>query len=188
MKNLKYILFTIGGILIYSSLKASKIMTNRFTKFTNLESIKLLMLQKALIKAGLKDPVLKFALAQLLFETGRFTAKSKVASENNNYSGIKYLNRTYQKATRGSLAPPNERVSDINSPLNYYAKFASVDDWAKDFVRIISLQRSGNLAGKPVDSISLKTYIDRLALNKYFGSDRNLYLAGTKKYFDMFEY
>lgn len=163
-------------------------MANRFIKFTKPESVKLSILESALIKAGLKDPVLKFALAQLLFETGRFTAKSKIASENNNYSGIKFLNKSYQKASKGSLAPPNERVSDINSPLNYYAKFASVDDWAKDFVRIISLQRSGNLAGKPVDAISLKTYIDRLALNKYFGSDRNLYLAGTKKYFDMFEY
>lgn len=163
-------------------------MGNRFLKFTKNESVKLSILQEALLKAGLKDPVLKFALAQLLFETGRFTSKSKVASENNNYSGIKFLNKSYQKATRGSLAPPNERVSDINSPQNYYAKFASVDDWAKDFVRIISLQRSGNLAGKPVNAISLSTYIDRLALNKYFGSDRKLYLAGTKKYFDMFEY
>jgi hypothetical protein len=189
MKNLKYILFTLGGILIYSITKASKKMANRFINFTNPEIIKLTRLQEALIKAGLKEPVLKFALSQLLFETGRFTKKSKVAIENNNYTGIKWLNKSYQKAYRGTLAPPNERVSDINSPINYYAKFDSVDDWAKDFVRIISLQRAANLSGKPIAASTLTAYVDRLALNNYFDGNtpdkRATYFKGCKKFFDM---
>lgn len=165
-------------------------MASRFTNFKNPEIIKLTQLQDSLIKAGLKDPQLKYALAQILFETGRFTAKSKVAAENNNFSGIKWLNKKYQKATRGTLAPPSERVADINSPVNYYAKFDNIDDYAKDFVRIISLQRAANLSGKPITAPSLTAYVDRLALNGYFDGNtaakRLNYYKGTKKYFDMF--
>lgn len=189
-KNLKYILLTLGGVLIYSVVKASKTMSSRFKNFTNTEIIKLSQLQDSLIKSGLKEPVLKFALAQILFETGRFTSNSKVSALNTNYSGIKWLNKAYQKASRGSLAPPSERVSNINSPVNYYAKFDSIDDYAKDFVRIISLQRAANLSGKPVTASTLNAYVDRLALNNYFDGStpakRLTYFKGCKKYFDMF--
>lgn len=165
-------------------------MANRFINFTNPEKIKLYQLEDSLIKAGLKEPQLKFALAQLLFETGRFTAKSKVATENNNYSGIKWLNKKYQKASKGTLAPQSERVSDINSPVNYYAKFDNIDDYAKDLVRILSLKRSANLSGSPATASTLTAFVDRLALNNYFDGStaqkRINYYKGTKKYFDMF--
>lgn len=167
-------------------------MASRFTNFKNPEIIKLTVLQDSLIRAGLKEPQLKYALAQLLFETGRFTAKSKVATENNNFSGIKWLNKKYQKATRGTLAPPSERVADINSPINYYAKFETIDDYAKDFVRILSLQRAANLSGKPITATTLTAYSDRLALNGYFDGNtaqkRLNYYKGLKKYFDMFTF
>lgn len=167
-------------------------MASRFTNFKNSEIIKLIQLQDSLIKAGLKEPQLKYALAQLLFETGRFTTKSKVATENNNYSGIKWLNKKYQKATRGTLAPASERVADINSPINYYAKFETIDDYAKDFVRILSLQRAANLSGKPITATTLTAFADRLALNGYFDGNtaqkRLNYYKGLKKYFDMFTF
>lgn len=185
-KYYKYIFLTVGGLLIYNILKAGS-MANKFVRFTNLEALKLLSLQSSLIKAGLKDPQLNFALAQLLFETGKFSKKSQVAANNNNYSGIKWINASRQHATKGTLVPEGERVKDPKSPLNYYAHFEDMNDWAKDFVRILSLQRSVNNIGKPIEATTLDQYVKRLKLNQYFGDTESVYLNGLKKYLAMFK-
>ena len=185
VKYWKYILLTVSGIVLYNILKAGS-MSNKFVRFTNMEALKLLALQSSLTKVGFKLPQLNFALAQLLFETGKFTRQSQVAANNNNYSGIKWINSSRQNATKGTLVPLGERVSDPNSPLNYYAHFNNMDDWATDFKRIISLQRSANNIGKPIDANTLDQYIHRLKLNQYFGDSENVYYNGAKKYLDMF--
>mgnify|MGYP000855866079 CR=1 FL=1 len=53
----------------------------------------------------------------------------------------KFINKPYQIATRGSNVPPSERITPANSPINFYAKFADVADWAKDYVRILNLRK-----------------------------------------------
>lgn len=183
-KAYKYILLTIAGLLLYRFTKAGTM--TKFSKFTNSEALKLLALQNSMMIAGIKNPQLDFALAQLLFETGKFTNKSTVAAENNNYSGIKWLNKPYQKATRGSLAPASERLP-YESPLNYYAKYANINDWAIDFKRLLSLKRTANNLGAPIKATTPEEFVKRLKLNSYFGGSESVYLRGIKNFLAKFQ-
>lgn len=58
-------------------------------------------------------------------ETANFT--SKLYRNDNNASGIKYINKPFQKATPGA-----------KSKSGVYAKYATLDDWANDLFRILS--------------------------------------------------
>jgi hypothetical protein len=181
----KAILLTFLGLIIFYITKAGKKMTSvKFSKFKPNEALKLAMLESALINAGLTGNVLNYALSQLLFETGRFTSRSQVAVLNNNYSGIKFINKPYQKAERGSPVPVGERYNNSNNPLNFYAKFKDADAWAKDFVRILSF------GAKPVNATSITDYAQRLANNNYYDTKKTNavknYTNGLKSYFDMF--
>ena len=154
------------GLFLLLNKKAKAMAANKFSlsKFTGNTKIKLLQIQDALINAGIETPLqLQLALAQILLETGQFTSKSRVAALNNNYSGIKWLNKSYQKASKGSPVPGSERSSNPDWPMNYYAKFASDTDWAKDFIRILSLGRN-----KPINATTVEEYVSRLAKNRYF--------------------
>lgn len=185
----KALLLTAGAVLLYFLAKASpkKSVMNlkkRYIKFKPEEIDKLVMLEQAMINAGFTEPQLTFAIAQLLYETGRFSSKSNVAKVNNNYSGIKWLNKSYQKASKGSPVPVNERSkTNPNWPLNWYAYFNTVDDWAIDFKRIVSLKKTS--LGRPIEATDLKSYVQRLKANGYFGGNEASYLKGTKMYFDM---
>lgn len=180
-QNKKIIFLTVIGLILYKLVKA-KSMSAKFIKFKADEQAKLMMLENSLIKAGLKLPVLNFALAQLLLETGRFTRKSAVATLNNNYTGIKYLNKPYQIAEKGSEAPASETKGlPVNSPLRYYAKFKDADGWAKDFVRIISF------GAKPINATTIEDYNKRLKQNNYYGSSPETYGKLLKNFLDMFE-
>jgi len=182
----KYILLTIGGVVIYQFLKAGS-MSNKFSKFSEPVALKLLALQNALMRLGVKQPQLDFVLSQILHETGVFTSRSKVARENNNYTGIKWLNKSYQLATKGTRVPDSEfDFRNPERPTNFYAKFDSIDGWAKDFLRIVSLKRSGNNLGRPIEAITLPDYVSRLKANGFFGGEERVYQRATKKFFDMF--
>ena len=181
----KYFFITLGALLLTSLVKAGKKMSSiKFTKFKPNEASKLLMLDEALTNAGFTGDSLNFALAQLLFESGRFTARSQVSVLNNNYSGIKFLNKPYQKAERGSAVPSAEKYSNPNNPLNFYAKFSNIDDWAKDFKRILSF------GAKPIQATNINDYAQRLANNHYYDTKKTNavknYTNGLKSYFDMF--
>jgi len=193
----KIILLTGIGLLISFLVKASKktksipksipkpkikMSSNKFINFKPAEILKLTAIEQNLINAGFSGDLLNFALAQLLFETGKFTTTSKVYLANNNYTGIKWLNAKRQVATRGTLVPPNERLKDPNNPLNYYAKFADVDAWAKDYKRILSF------GAKPILATDLKDFVMRLKRNSYFGGKAGSeipYYNGSKMYYDM---
>jgi len=166
MKNSK-ILFLLALFLILPKLIKSGMKIFTFSKFKQSSRDKLLMLQTALINQGLNEKQLKFALAQLLLETGDFSSKSSVSKLNNNYSGIKYICKSYQDAEKGSPVPANERAATEKCS-NYYAKFRDADAWAKDFIRILSLQRAANQIGKPINADTLNEYNDRLYANGYY--------------------
>lgn len=178
----KKILYIVSGIaiLMFLSKKASA-MTNKFSfdKFKDTSKQKLLKLQDSLISTGLGGTSLKLALAQLLVETGNFTSKSQVATLNNNYSGIKYINKPYQVASKGSPVPAAERVQPETSPYNYYAKFDSPEAWAKDFKRILSLGTK-----KPILALDTTEYVKRLKNNHYFGGNETTYLKNINYYFE----
>jgi hypothetical protein len=177
----KILILSAIGLLLYKLVKG-KTMSAKFVNFKAQEAAKLQMLEAALINAGLKVPVLNFALAQLLLETGRFTRKSAVATLNNNYTGIKFLNKPYQIAERGSSVPSAEQnKANPNAPLNFYAKFKDADGWAKDYVRILSF------GAKPINATTIEDFNTRLQKNKYYGSSPVVYGKILKQYLAMFK-
>ena len=177
-QSTKAILLTGGLLLIYA---ASKATANKYLNFAPGVALKLGVAANALQNAGIDATRLKFALSQLLLETGQFTKASNVSTLNNNFSGIRYINKPYQKATQGSPVPPSERIAPANNPLNYYAKFASVQDWANDYKRILSLK------SQPIKAETLTDFNARLALNGYYDTRRpnaaNNYYNLLKFYF-----
>jgi hypothetical protein len=101
----------------------------------NIENAK--KVTQALAAAGAPVTILPFLLAQVAHETGNFD--SRVFRDNNNASGIMFINNpTRQKnATRGRLFPANEQPRDAAKPRLHYANFATLKDWAVDYLRII---------------------------------------------------
>jgi hypothetical protein len=125
--------------------------------------LKLIVIIEALQNLGLNSEQVKFALSQILLETGQFGKSSNVVKLNNNYSGIKFINKPYQVAVKGSPVPPGERVTPESSPINFYAKFSDVGAWAKDYVRILNLKKN-----KPLQAVSIDDFHKRLTANKYY--------------------
>jgi hypothetical protein len=119
----------------------------------------------SLIRAGAPISKLPFFMAQLAFETGHFG--SVVSLADNNLSGIKFYGQRY--GTRGIKAPANEG--------DYYAHYTNFDEWAKDYIRILSF------GSKPINATDSTDFVSRLAKNKYFDLANNgeqKYLNGIK--------
>ncbi len=114
---------------------------------------------RLLRNAGVPERVAPWAAAQVVFETNGF--KSRVSKQDFNLSGIKWINKPYQKATRGLKSTEG----------NYYAHFSSYNAWASDMKRILSI--GGPNA--PVNASDLKQYVDRLKANGYFTSNPDIY-------------
>lgn len=124
----------------------------------------------ALYNNGLNDPALHFGMSQLGFESTGFT--SHVFTAVNNAGGEEYVGQstaydsTIKKGDGGTFAGYN-----------------SLNDFAADFIRIISLQRSGNTIGAPINATDLNDYVDRLQANGYFGEgSRDAYYNGLLNY------
>lgn len=104
-------------------------------------------------RAGIPSTAMYYALAQIMLESE--LGRSNISKTLNNYSGIKYINKPYQKATRGTKSPEGD----------YYAKYATPDDWAADYRRILSIN---NGKGAPITSLKIDDFLDRLKANKYY--------------------
>lgn len=106
----------------------------------------------ALSNAGLSGNSLVLALAQVAHETGGFN-NAKITTHNN-ASGITFINNSKKQpnATRGNPLP--------EAPKYNYAKFATLNDWANDYLRLV-----GNNLKKSADTAQ---YALRLAKQKYY--------------------
>lgn len=84
---------------------------------------------QALINAGAKPDVIPFLMSQVAHETGDFD--SPVFNKDNNASGIIYIGKPTKQlnATKGTKRKASEGGN--------YAKFNTLTDWAKDYLRII---------------------------------------------------
>lgn len=123
----------------------------------------LMYITRDLRAGGIPEPVLTYVLAQIMYESDWMT--SKVANWDNNYSGIKWLNKPFQlNATKGLPAGDG----------SFYAHFASWKDWIQDYKRILSLNSGGT--GRPIDATTAKQFVDRLRANKYF-QDANYHVG-----------
>lgn len=119
------------------------------------------------IAEGFTPTAAKFVVAQARFESADYT--SRVFRENLNTSGMKYVGQPL--ATKGSLSPEG----------NYYAKFRSVEDSAKD-----KISRNYNITMKGVTPEQLKTaqtpeqFASLLKKRGYYGAPESEYAAGLK--------
>jgi len=111
--------------------------------------------------------VIPYLVAQVAYETGDF--KSKLLKDHNNASGIVYTGRASQKnAVKGRPLPEDGRY--------FYAKFTTLNDWAKDYLRVL------NLKDKPIQATSPDDFVSRLKSNGYFTAPVELYKKGFDKY------
>jgi hypothetical protein len=94
---------------------------------------------------GFNDTTSKLIVAQARFESSDYG--SNVFRNNMNTSGMKFIGQPL--ATRGTLAPYNERSSQCQQGgtcknNDYYAKFKSVEDSARDKIeRLFAITRNG---------------------------------------------
>jgi hypothetical protein len=109
---------------------------------------------KALLQgAGVPNNSINYAIAQVMLESN--LGRSNISTTLNNYSGIKYINKPYQKATKGSKSPEGD----------FYAKYTTPNEWANDYRRILALDGP---QGPPLAATSVDQYLNRLQANKYF--------------------
>jgi len=123
---------------------------------------------QALVAAGCPAAFLPLALAQAAVETAGFN--SNVSATDNNLSGIMYIGKpsVQKNAVQGSAFPPNE------SKTAHYARFASVQDWAVDYLRILSIDKG---AGRPIDSTNTADLAATLKANGYYTATQSSYAA-----------
>ena len=134
--------------------------------------------KQLLINAGFPANSLMFSLAQACFESGGLNFDSVVNTTDNNLTGIQWANASWQHNASKGLSMP---VAD--NPNGFYARFATLQDWANDFHRIVHAQfPEWNTEGRPIDATDIETYVHRLKLNHYFQSPESEYLGGMKRY------
>ena len=178
-----FVFFGVAVILLLWSnkSKAANLYPNMVSKINSLVSsygvdrVNMLSTAYAAIQsAGFPADKVLFALSQTMFETKMFSSSSGVASQNNNFSGIMFINNPAKQlnATRGLPYPSNEG--------NYnYANFDTPRDWAIDFLRI--LKKS---PGFPIQQTSIDTWAAALKVNGYYTSSEANYAAGMQRYYD----
>ena len=120
-----------------------------------------LAIYNALAKAGLPLQTIKFCISQIMLETANLNPKiSQVSLKNTNYSGITWSGSDAQRATGATKGSPRPKDEGYN-----YAKYANVDQWAKDYIRIL------NRKTKPISATNLPEFASRLAANGYYDTD-----------------
>jgi hypothetical protein len=121
---------------------------------------------------GVSPAAANYAAAAVMHETADLT--SRVSISDKNYSGIKWINKPYQKATKGTPAPKNEGGG-------FYAKYPTTVEWAKDYARILKLK-----PGEPYKATSIQDFATRLKANKYFTDNPANYAAGVQRYYNKY--
>ena len=152
--------YYIGDTSIDSVDRTNTYLVNTYNQIVNL-----------LVAAGLSLDTAKIAAAATAHETDGY--KSNVLKANNNASGIIWINKPYQNATQGTPFPSKEGKA-------YYAKYANFSDWAKDYVRILSLKN------RPIDATTPEDFVHQLKANAYFTGNENNYLQGVNRYLAIF--
>jgi hypothetical protein len=113
--------------------------------------------------------VLPYIVAMVAHETGDF--KSKLLYDHNNATGITFANKPalQKNATKGRPLP--------EAPAYNYAKFATLKDWAVDYIRLLNKGKN-----KPLAATTVEDFINRLKANSYFSATVESYLTGVKKF------
>jgi len=108
-----------------------------------------------LLNQGFPRKLIPIIIAQIQLESGNFKGSFTTF---NNYSGI-----------RPSKNSPYQSGIYVTKGNGQFAKYASKEQWAKDFKRVISLNLGKK--GRPIDAADNLDYMNRLKANNYFGSE-----------------
>lgn len=129
------------------------------------------------ISQGFTPTAAKFVVAQARFESSDYS--SKVFLANNNTSGMKYIGQPL--ATRGTPAPSNEQKCGGGCNSDYYAKFKSVEDSAKDkIVRLYNITMRGVTPDQLKNAKSPEEFASLLKQRGYYGGAESSYGAGLR--------
>jgi hypothetical protein len=123
------------------------------------------------IKEGFSPTSAKLIVAQARLESANYG--SNVFNNNNNMYGMKYVGQPL--ATRGTLAPLNERSSSCQnggtcSDRDYYAKYKTPSDSAKDVIqRLYKKTRKGIGFDELKNVKDAYEFATKLKTRDYFG-------------------
>jgi len=123
------------------------------------------------IEEGFSPTSAKLIVAQARLESSHYG--SSVFKANNNMFGMKFIGQPL--ATRGSLAPPNERSASCRSGgvcanSDHYAKYSSIEDSAKDTIqRLYKKTRKGIGFDQLKDVKDATEFATKLKTRDYFG-------------------
>jgi hypothetical protein len=126
------------------------------------------------IQEGFSPIASKLIVAQARFESANYG--SNVFKNNNNMYGMKFIGQDKQPlATRGTLAPPNERSDSCRSggtcvDRDFYAKYNTPTDSAKDVLqRLYKKTRNGIGFNELRDVKDAQEFANKLKTRNYFG-------------------
>lgn len=121
---------------------------------------------KVALENGFTPTSAKFVVAQAKLESANYT--SNVFKNNNNMFGMKFVGQA--NATRGTLAPANERKCNGNCDSDYYAKYKTPSDSARDAIqRLFSKTMYGVTSQDLKDSTTTEQYALNLKKRHYYG-------------------
>ena len=109
---------------------------------------------------GFSTKQISFTIPQMLLESGYFTSNSY--KQDLNPLGIKF-----RPANPSPDTTQGRKSSEFNTDGSYYARFGSRDSLAKEYRRILSLKKTANKLGKPIDAVDLRDFSKRLKANGY---------------------
>lgn len=137
------------------------------------------------IKEGFNPKAAKLIAAQARFESADYT--SNVFKKNLNTSGMKFIGQKKQPlATRGTLAPKSEQSESCKKggtcfDGDHYAKFASVEDSAKDKIQRNFARTMGGVTPEQLKAVTTPEEFARLLkLRKYYQDDERVYANGLR--------
>lgn len=126
------------------------------------------------IQEGFSPIASKLIVAQARYESANYG--SNVFNNNNNMYGMKFIGQDKQPlATRGTLAPPNERSDSCKSggtcvDRDFYAKYNKPSDSAKDVIqRLYKKTRNGIGFNELRDVKDAQEFANKLKTRNYFG-------------------
>ena len=129
------------------------------------------------ISEGFTPTAAKLVVAQARFESADYS--SNVFKKNFNTSGMKYIGQPL--ATRGTAAPANEQRCGGGCDSDYYAKFRSVEDSAKDKIsRLYNITMRGVTPQQLKNVTSADEFANLLKKRGYYGAPENQYANGLR--------
>ncbi len=129
------------------------------------------------ISEGFNPTAAKLIVAQARFESADYS--SNVFQKNLNTSGMKFIGQPL--ATRGTPAPANEQRCGGGCDSDYYAKFRSVEDSAKDKIsRLYNITMRGVTPQQLKNVQNADEFANLLKKRGYYGAPESQYAAGLR--------